>query len=225
MVVEDDKTLNKGLCFNLESDGYKVFPAHNAAEALERVKSELFDLAVLDVNLPDMDGFRLFREIKAVQDVPVVFLTARDLESDVINGFELGADDYITKPFNINIFRKKVSALIRRCGGGPGDVYANGPLTIDFNRLSVTVGGKTAALTPLESRLLKIFTCNANIILTRRLLLEKLWDNSGNFVDEHTLTVSINRLRRKLENSKQYIKTVYGVGYMWVDDNEAKTKG
>lgn len=222
LIVEDDTMMNSGLCYNLQLDEYKVVSAQNAAEAIERVKSNKFDLAVLDINLPDRNGFDLCKDIKLVQDIPVIFLTARDLESDVMKGFELGADDYITKPFSINIFRKKVSAILRRCGSRKNtSFYSDGNLTIDFDKLTVTVQGKSTVLTPTESKLLKLFISNANSVLTRQILLDKLWDCEGNFVDEHALTVYINRLRAKIENcERKYIKTVYGMGYMWVGDRE-----
>lgn len=222
LIVEDDTMMNSGLCYNLQLDEYKVVSAQNAAEAIERVKSNKFDLVVLDINLPDRNGFDLCKKIKLVQDIPVIFLTARDLESDVMKGFELGADDYITKPFSINIFRKKVSAILRRCGSQKNtSVYSDGNLTIDFDKLTVTVQGKSTVLTPTESKLLKLFISNANSVLTRQILLDKLWDCEGNFVDEHALTVYINRLRAKIENcERKYIKTVYGMGYMWVGDRE-----
>lgn len=224
LVVEDDTMLNSGLCYNLQMDHYQVASAHHAAEALERVKAGRFDLAVLDVNLPDRSGFELCREIKAIRDIPVVFLTARDLESDVMEGFELGADDYITKPFSINIFRKKVAAVLRRCGNrGKENIYSDGNLSVDFGKLTAAVGGKAVVLTPTECKLLRLFLSNANSVLTRRALLEKLWDCEGNFVDEHALTVYINRLRTKIESGgRKYIKTVYGMGYMWVGDRLEK---
>lgn len=222
LIVEDDTMMNSGLCYNLQLDQYKVVSAQNASEAIERVKSNKFDLAVLDVNLPDRNGFDLCKDIKLVQDIPVIFLTARDLESDVMKGFELGADDYITKPFSVNIFRKKVSAVLRRCGNRKNtNIYSDGNLTIDFDKLTVTVQGKSTVLTPTESKLLKLFISNVNSVLTRQILLDKLWDCEGNFVDEHALTVYINRLRAKIENcERKYIKTVYGMGYMWVGDQE-----
>lgn len=222
LIVEDDVMLNSGLCYNLQLDKYKTLSAHNAAEALEQIKSHTLDLAVLDINLPDKDGFDLCKQIKTVQDIPVIFLTARDLESDVMKGFELGADDYITKPFNINIFRKKVAVVLRRFGNQKGEnIYTDGKLTIDFEKLTTAINGESTILTSTECRLLKIFISNSNSVLTRQTLLEKLWDNEGNFVDEHVLTVYINRLRNKIESGEQkYIKTVYGMGYMWVGDKE-----
>lgn len=220
LVVEDDIMLNSGLCYNLELDKYRAVPAHNVTETLEKMKGKVYDLVVLDVNLPDGSGFNLCKKIRAVQDVPIVFLTARDLEEDVMTGFELGADDYITKPFNINIFRKKVSAILKRSEKKKDrNVYSSGKLIIDFDKLKSTIEGKPLVLTPGEYKMLKIFTSNHDVLLTRQVLLEKLYDKDSNFVDEHALTVSVNRLRNKIETKdRKYIKTVYGMGYLWDDD-------
>lgn len=220
LVVEDDIMLNSGLCYNLELDKYQTVSAHDTATALEEIKGEPFDLIVLDVNLPDGTGFDLCKKIKAIQDVPVVFLTARDLESDVVAGFELGADDYITKPFNINIFRKKVAAILKRSEKSiDKNIYVGGELVINFDKLTAAIKDELVILTPTEYKMLKVFTSNPNILLTRQVLLEKLWDFDGNYVDEHALTVNINRLRSKIEiEDKKYIKTVYGMGYLWTGD-------
>ncbi len=220
LVVEDDVMLNSGLCYNLELDGYKAVPAHDEATALEKIRSESFDLIILDVNLPDGDGFELFKKIKAVQDTPVVFLTARDLEADVMAGFDLGADDYITKPFNINIFRKKVAAVLKRSKRTENqNFYVCGDLVIDFDRLMASVKDEPVIFTPTEYKILKIFTSNPDILLTRQVLLEKMYDVDANFVDEHALTVNINRLRSKIETGeRKFIRTVYGMGYVWAGD-------
>lgn len=220
LVVEDDVILNSGLCYNLELDGYKAVPAHNCAAALERIQNEAFDLMILDVNLPDGDGFGLCKRIKAAKDILVVFLTARDLEADVMAGFELGADDYITKPFSINIFRKKVAAILKRSDQAANrNLYVCGDLVIDFDRLTAAVKDEPVIFTPTEYKILKLFTGSPDILLTRQVLLEKLYDVDANFVDEHALTVNINRLRNKLETEdRKYIKTVYGMGYIWVGD-------
>lgn len=220
LVVEDDAMLNAGLCYNLELDGYQAVPACGAAEALEKIQNESFDLMTLDVNLPDGDGFELCKRIRAARDIPVVFLTARDLEADVVAGFDLGADDYITKPFNINIFRKKVAAVLKRsekpAGRGP---YICGDLVIDFGRLTASVRGEPVMLTPNEYKILKIFTGNPGVLLTRQVLLEKLYNVDADFVDEHALTVNINRLRNKIETGdRKYVRTVYGMGYIWAGD-------
>lgn len=222
LVVEDDVMLNSGLCYNLELDAYKAVSAHDVAEALEKIKNEIFDLVILDVNLPEGDGFELCKEIRAAHDIPVIFLTARDLESDVMKGFDLGADDYITKPFNINIFRKKVAAVLKRSNKAANRAfYVCGDLTIDFGKLTATIKDEPIVFTPTEYKILKIFTNNSNVLLTRQVLLEKLYDVDANFVDEHALTVNINRLRSKIETEdRKYIKTVYGMGYLWAGVKE-----
>lgn len=222
LVVEDDVMLNSGLCYNLELDEYKAVPSHDAATALEKIKNESFDLIILDVNLPDGDGFELCKKVRAVRDIPIIFLTARDLEADVMKGFDLGADDYITKPFNINIFRKKLAAVLKRSGEPANQkLYLYGDLVIDFDKLTATNKDVPVVFTPTEYKILKIFTSNPNALLTRQVLLEKLYDVDANFVDEHALTVNINRLRNKIETGdRKYIKTVYGMGYLWAGDKE-----
>lgn len=220
LVVEDDAMLNSGLCYNLELDGYQAVPAYDAAAALEKIKNESFDLVILDINLPDGDGFELCKKIRAVRDTPVIFLTARDLEADVMKGFDLGADDYVTKPFSINIFRKKVAAVLKRSKKREGpNLYACGDLVIDFDKLTASVGGRPVILTPNEYKILKIFTGNPGVLLTRQVMLEKLYDVDANFVDEHALTVNVNRLRSKIETGgRKYVRTVYGMGYVWAGD-------
>jgi len=222
LVVEDDIMLSSGLCYNLELDDYKAIPVHDVTTALEKIKNERFDLIILDVNLPDGDGFELCQKIKMLQDVPVIFLTARDLETDVLKGFDLGADDYITKPFSINIFRKKVIAILNRSEKSPRqNLFLCGDLVIDFDKMVATIKDDPIILTPTEYKVLKIFMRNPNVLLTRQVLLEKLYDIDANFVDEHTLTVNINRLRNKIDvGGRKYIKTVYGMGYLWAGDKE-----
>lgn len=176
-------------------------------------------MIVLDINLPDGNGFDFCRDIKERHpDTAVIFLTANDMESDMLKGYELGADDYVTKPFPMSVFQKKVSALlarIRKQSGG--DCYNDGDLFINFTEMTALLHGESIAFTPMEYRLLKVLTKNPQIVLTRQVLLEKLWDIDGNFVDEHALTSTISRVRTKIETEgRQYIKTVYGMGYMWI---------
>lgn len=219
LVVEDDRLLNTTLCYNLSAAGYVVDTALNRAVASQLCEKQDYDLIVLDVNLPDGNGFDFCREVKERRpDTAVIFLTANDMESDMLRGFELGADDYVTKPFPMNVFQKKVSALlarIRRQSGG--DCYNDGNLFINFSEMTAKLAGETIYFTPMEYRLLKIFTKNPQIVLIRQVLLEKLWDIDGNFVDEHALTAAISRIRNKIETGGiPYIKTVYGMGYMWI---------
>jgi Response regulators consisting of a CheY-like receiver domain and a winged-helix DNA-binding domain len=220
LVVEDDIMLNSGLCYNLELDEYEAIPVHKAATALEKIKKEAFHLIILDVNLPDGDGFELCKKIKTEKDTPVMFLSARDLEDDVMAGFDLGADDYITKPFNINIFRKKVAAVLKRSEkSAEQNIHVYGDLIIDFDRLTASVKDEPVLLTPMEYKILRIFISNPGILLTRQVLLDKLYDVDANFVEEHALTVNINRLRSKIESGdRKYIRTVYGMGYIWAGD-------
>ena len=219
LVVEDDRLLNNTLCYNLSASGYTVDSAMTGAEAVRFSEVQDYDLIVLDVNLPDGNGFDLCEQIKECRpDTAVIFLTANDMESDMLKGFELGADDYVTKPFPISVFRKKVSALLNRIQKQTGgDCYTDGTLSINFSELTAELSGASITFTPLEYRLLKVLVKNPKIVLTRQVLLEKLWDADENFVDEHTLTVTISRIRGKIEvDGLQYIITVYGMGYMWI---------
>ena len=219
LVVEDDRLLNNTLCYNLSVSGYAVDSAMTMAEAVRFFVTQDYDLIVLDVNLPDGNGFDFCKQIKERRpDTAVIFLTANDMESDMLKGFELGADDYVTKPFPISVFRKKVSVLLGRIQKQTGgDRYTNGTLSINFSELTAELSGSPITFTPLEYRLLKVLVRNPKIVLTRQVLLEKLWDVDENFVDEHTLTVTISRIRSKIEvDGLQYIKTVYGMGYMWI---------
>ena len=213
LIIEDDNILRTGLEFDLAAEGYNVVSAENGRTALDCLDSA--DIALLDVNLPDMEGYELCRKIKNKKNIPVIFLTCRDLETDELYGFNSGADDYVTKPFSLPVLHKRIAAVLKRVGF-LGNVYSDDFLNIDFTKFTASVCGKDIAFTPTEYRLLKIFTSSKGTVLTRQMLLEKLWDNKENFVDEHTLTVNINRIRGKIEDgAHKYIKTVYGIGYVW----------
>ena len=219
LVVEDDRLLNNTLCYNLSATGYEVDAALTKSVAERFCRKQEYDLIVLDINLPDGNGFDFCRDIKESRpDTAVIFLTANDMESDMLKGYELGADDYVTKPFPISVFQKKVAALLSRMKkSAGGDCYNDGNLLIDFAEMTATRDGESISFTPMEYRLLKILIKNPRTVLTRQILLEKLWDIDGNFVDEHALTSTISRVRNKIENPDHaYIKTVYGMGYMWI---------
>ena len=192
LVVEDDLALSAGLCCELDAGGSLTGAAYTVRKAVQLLENEEFALVLLDVNLPDGNGFELCREIKnKKQQLPVIFLTANNLEEDVLNGFDLGAEDYVTKPFNMNIL-------------------------LDFKTLTAVRGKERLPVTPNEYKFLKVLTENAGNILPRKNLLEQLWDAGGNFIDDHTLTVTMNRLRGKIEDEAHtYIKTVRGMGYIW----------
>ncbi|WP_425514373.1 response regulator transcription factor [Clostridium mobile] len=218
--MEDDQMLSSGLRFDLEADGYVVNTAYTIKQALESIEHKEYDLIVIDVNLPDGNGFFLCSKIKERKDIPIIFLTACDMESDQIKGFDLGADDYITKPFSMPLFRKRVSVVLKRNeNANIKNLYSDGYLIINFDTLEAIKDSETISLTATEYKLLKLFISNAGIVLTRQIFLERLWDNDGNFVDEHTLTVNINRLRSKIESpNHKYIKTIYGMGYQWAGE-------
>lgn len=219
LVVEDDRLLNSTLCYNLTAAGYETDAAETWKEAEALSAGQDYDLIILDINLPDGSGYDLCRVLKGrCPETAVIFLTARDMERDQLRGFELGADDYVTKPFPMSVFQKKVSALTSRIQKQTGaDCYTDGNLSVNFSEATATLGGEPVAFTAMEYRLLKVFTNNPNQVLTRQVLLEKLWDSDGNFVDEHALTAAISRVRGKIEkNGFQYIKTVYGMGYLWI---------
>lgn len=214
LVVEDDRLLNNTLCYNLNTAGYAVDSALTKSAASSFLTKQDYDLIVLDVNLPDGNGFDFCREVKERRpDTAIIFLTANDMESDMLKGYELGAEDYVTKPFPMSVFQKKLAVVLGRLTKQyGGDTYEDGTLTINFSEMSATLSGKPLAFTPLEYRLLKILMKNPQIVLTRQVLLEKLWDADGNFVDEHALTAAISRVRNKIETpDRQYIKTVYGI--------------
>ncbi len=216
LVVEDDLALSAGLCFALDEAGHLTAAAYTCQKARQLLKTGQFDLVILDVNLPDGNGFDICRECKSsAPERPVIFLTANDLERDELNGFDLGADDYITKPFSIQVLKRRVEAVLRR-GTAGSDCFDDGFLRLDFQALTAARNGERLSITPNEYKLLRLLTANAGAVMTRRLLLEKLWDSGGNYIDDHTLTVTINRLRAKIEDAGHtYIQTVRGMGYVW----------
>lgn len=223
LIVEDDVMLNNGICFNLNVDGFKTQSAFTLEEAYVKFKSSKIDMIILDVNLPDGSGFDFCIKVRGTSSVPILFLTACDMELDIITGFKLGGDDYVTKPFNLSILRERILAIFRRFNV---ETNENTDLIIDdmvfnFEKMTILKGGSNVTLTPTEYKILKMLLINKGQVLTRRVLMEELWDKDLNFVDEHALTVNINRLRAKLEDepsSPKYIKTVYGMGYIWSGD-------
>lgn len=224
LVVEDDLALNAGLCFELDSAGYITITSYTCKKSLQLLCDNQIDLAILDINLPDGNGFDLCQKIKE-QDpkISVIFLSVNDLEQDQITGFNLGADDYVTKPFSTSVLLKRIDVALRRSGNfsvSEADKntfdFNDGFLQIAFDSLSVICNGNKLSITPNEYKILKLLIANTGNIITREIMIEKLWDNNGYFIDDHTLTVTINRLRNKLESKEhQYIKTIWGIGYTW----------
>ncbi len=220
LVVEDDLTLSAGICFELDCNDYLTVAAYNCKKATQLIQNDHFDLIILDVNLPDGNDFDLCHIIKDIHpELPVIFLTANDLEQDVLNGFDLGAEDYVTKPFSMKILLRRIEVVLRRNTAAEppaSGLWSDGFLTLDFGTLTAIRGTEKIAVTSNEYKLLKILTENAGNILTRQTLLERLWDAEANFVDDHALTAAVNRLRAKIEDDTHtYIKTVRGMGYVW----------
>ena len=220
LLVEDDALFNKTLTYNLISEGYDTVSVRNAGMADEALARAEYDLVLLDVNLPDGNGYDLCRIIKPEHpDTLVIFLTANDQESDQIRGYEVGAVDYITKPFSIGALLRKIRAMFamlehRRSAK---ELYDDGRLFLDFSEQTAALNGSSLTLSPLEYRMLYLFYKNPKQVLTRQRLLEKLWDAEENYVDEHTLTTLVSRIRGKIEaEGDTYIKTIYGMGYQWM---------
>lgn len=220
LIVEDDNLLNKTLAYNLTSDGYEVTGVLNARSAATKLSGSEYDLVLLDINLPDGNGYDLCRLIKpAHPDTVVIFLTANDQESDQIRGYEAGAVDYITKPFSIGALQRKISAMFSMLEHHKPakDIYDDGRLLLDFSEQAASLNGKPLSLSPMEFKMLNLFRKNPKQVLTRGQLLEKLWDVDKNYVDEHTLTTTVSRIRGKIESEGDtYIKTIYGMGYQWM---------
>lgn len=217
LITEDDRELNRTICYALKKEGYEVFPAYTIREAKNIVLNERIYLVLLDVNLPDGEGFSLCKWIKEQSQIPVLFLTARDLEEDALKGYGLGAEDYITKPFSMRILKEKIRVVLKREKAGNQNLYDDGFLKIDFDRVRVETAGEECTVTPTEFRLLREFILHRGQLLTYSVLLERIWDSGGRFVDKHALAVNVNRLRKKIEDEEhQYISNIYGMGYQWI---------
>lgn len=217
-VLEDDEAIGIGLSYTLESEKYEVTLVKTVAEAKKTVENEEFDLYILDLTLPDGNGYEVCSLIKSKGDLPVIFLTAYDDEINVVTGFELGADDYISKPFRVRELLARIKSVLRRYSKDNADgIVKIGELSVNTAEARVLLRGEEVILTAMEYRLLLSFVNNRGTVLTRRKLLEEIWDVDGDFVNDNTLTVYIKRLRDKIENdpnNPQYIKTVRGMGYL-----------
>ncbi|MDD3206636.1 MAG: response regulator transcription factor [Lachnospiraceae bacterium] len=220
LVIEDDEIMNSGLCYNIQKIDMNPVSAYGMEEAREILKGESFDLILLDVNLPDGNGFDFAREMVSRYDTPFIFLTAHNLEEEIIKGLKLGADDYIVKPFSIKVVMEKIQVILRRyTGTREAENYTCGNLEIDFQNRLVKCRDEILALTPTEFEILEIFCKNRGKILTKNTMLEKIWDRKGNYVNEHTLSLNVSRLRNKIADEKfEYIKTIYGLGYKWIGE-------
>lgn len=223
LVVDDEPRMIQFIQMNLELEGYKVIQANNGHQALDKVRQELPDLVILDVMMPDMDGFETLRLLREISNVPVIMLTVKSEEDDIIRGLELGADDYVTKPFNPRELSSRVQALLRRAelpaSIGKTTIRINERLTVDFTRREVIVDGKKIQLRPTEYRLLYHLVSNAGWIVPHETLLQKVWGYEYR-EETHYLRLYITYLRQKIEKdpaNPTCILTERGVGYRFVD--------
>ncbi len=208
LLVEDNKAISKGLMYSLEQNGYKVTLCESAEQAINTV-SKGFDLFIFDITLPDGSGFELFEEFHRLCDAPAIFLTALDDEDSIVKGFELGADDYITKPFSTRELLARIKRVTRDISKRNKSEF--GDISIDFEKKVVKKNGVYVELTALEYKIFSMLAQNAGKVVTRDIILERIWDIAGNYVEDNTLTVYIKRIRKKL--GTDIIKTVKGLGY------------
>ena len=217
-LLEDDEAIGIGLTYSLENEGYNVTLAKSVKEAEKIIDEKEFSLYILDLTLPDGSGYDVCKRIKAKGDLPVIFLTAYDDEVNVIMGFELGADDYISKPFRVKELMLRIKSVMRRYSNETSDgIIKINNLKINTNEAKVYKNNEEIILTAMEYRLLLILLSNRGKVLSRTALLENIWDVAGDFVEDNTLPVYIKRLRDKIEEDPakpEFIKTVRGLGYV-----------
>lgn len=212
-LIEDDRLLNESLALLLEKEGYQIYKGYSVADGLKLLNNGL-DLLILDVTLPDGLGFSIIERAKAV---PVIFLTARDEEADMLRAYERGCEDYIVKPFSAEILKRRIQVVLRR-NASDGDVLEYQGLRIDYAKKTVSAGQEKLKLTSREYKLLEYLSRNMGQILSKEMILGKVWDIDGNFVGDNTVSVTINRLKKKLGKTAEgmeYIRNVFGMGYVF----------
>ena len=209
LIVEDDTALNNGIALSLSGDD--AIQAYSIADA-EKNFDESIDLIILDINLPDGNGVDFCRKIRKTSQVPIIFLTANDMEIDIVTGLESGADDYITKPFSLAVLRARINTVLRR-KQPVSNKYEDDLFSFDFENMLFSANGRPVELSKTEQKLLKIFVFNRGITLSRDNIIDKVWGTGAEFVEENALSVTVKRLRQKLPGIP--LKTVYGIGYVW----------
>ena len=218
LLVEDDVTLANGIRLALQNASLQITLCHTLAEGRNVLDRECFDLLILDINLPDGSGLDLLNEVRKISTVPIILLTANDMEMDIVTGLESGADDYITKPFSLAVLRARVNAQLRRSISAKPACTEIDDFQFDFDRMEFRKNGQLIDLSKTEQKLLRILIENRGQTLTRATLVDRIWTDGAEYVDENALSVTVKRLRDKLEDtpsSPKYLKTVYGIGYTW----------
>ncbi len=221
LLVEDDMALSIGIEYTLKQENFNVIKVRNLKDAREKFNSEV-ELILLDVMLPDGTGYDFCSEVRKESDVPIIFITAYDEEANIVLGLEIGGDDYITKPIRIKEMIARINAVLRRKTTIKKDlqskVIISGDIVVDILKIKVFKNSKEIILTPVEYKLLMLLIKSKNNVVTREVILEKIWDVDGEFVDSNTVNVYIKRLREKIEEDSKnsvYIETVRGMGYRW----------
>jgi len=218
LIVEDDIALSNGMVLALKDDTCAFYQAYNIAEAKSEIGKQSFDLMILDINLPDGNGFDFLAYVRQRSDLPIIVLTVNDMETDIVTGLELGADDYITKPFSLMVLRARVKTQLRKRRMAAPQKIRIDDFVFSFAKMEFSKSGSPIELSKTEQKLLKILIENRGNIVTRANLVDRIWTDGAEYVDENALSVTIKRLRNKLEDSQsepRYIKTVYGIGYTW----------
>lgn len=218
LLIEDDRALSSGICLAMNSTEIRLSQCFTLNSAKERCTHQTFDLLILDVNLPDGNGLDFLRALRETTQTPVILLTANDMETDIVSGLELGADDYITKPFSLAILRARVNAQLRKPDLRSSSTVTVDGFVFDFERMEFLKDGKCLELSKTEQKLLRLLVSNRGQTLSRQTLVDRIWTDGAAFVDENALSVTVKRLRDKLEENPSrpyYIKTVYGLGYTW----------
>ncbi len=218
LLLEDDTALGEGIRLALKSGETEITLCRTLSEGSRALEQSTFDLLILDINLPDGSGLELLREVRQSSTVPVILLTANDMETDIVNGLESGADDFITKPFSLAVLRARVNAQLRRSTAAPSAILEIDGFSFDFDRMEFRRNGQSIELSKTEQKLLRVLVENRGQTLTRAALVDRIWTDGAEYVDENALSVTVKRLRDKLEDvpsKPRYLKTVYGIGYTW----------
>lgn len=218
LVLEDDSALGSGISLALRSPDVQLTHCTTISQARVALTHNRYDLLILDVNLPDGSGLALLKEIRKTDSLPVILLTANDMETDIVTGLESGADDYITKPFSLAVLRARVNTQLRRSVSVTSGTIEIDSFSFDFDRMEFRKGDNPIELSKTEQKLLRMLVQNRGQTLSRAALVDRIWTDGAEYVDENALSVTVKRLRDKLEETPsrpQYLKTVYGIGYTW----------
>ena len=219
LIIEDDQDLREGFSFSILGHVYEVLDVGTKKEGLKEIEKNMYDIVLLDCNLPDGTGFELCKEVRGFSNIPIIMLTARDTEMDEIKALEMGVNDYLSKPFSLGVLKARMKRILQE--KKKVEKVISGSIAIDQNTCKVYKRGKEVFLSKLEYRLLLYLIENKNHILSKEQILDKIWDSDGRFVDNNTVSVNISRLRTKVEDDPSHpgwIRTVHGIGYIWKED-------